>query len=178
MRDRIQESGVRSENEEHLLPAFCLLLSPFRRLPTAFEGPQVSHRAGRDLRYACPLPTAHCLLHLREAGWRGLLAGMAAPRQDVAADRERKTSVLSQKFVYGVSPDVSGRKSVAHGVSRGYANPPSPPSPLPPARERGAEGGVRTPSPKAGALGYPALRDPCRGCGTATRNWKTLLANF
>jgi hypothetical protein len=65
-----------------------------------------------------------------------------------------EASVLSQKFVDEVSPDLSGRKRVAHGVSRGYANPPSPPSPLPPARERGAEGGVRAPCPRAGALGY------------------------
>jgi hypothetical protein len=57
-------------------------------------------------------------------------------------------------FVDKASPDLSGRKRVAHGVSRGYANPPSPPSPLPPARERGAEGGVRAPSPRADALGY------------------------
>ena len=61
---------------------------------------------------------------------------------------------MSQKFVDEVSPSADGRKRVAHGVSRGYANPPSPPSPLPPARERGAEGGVRAPSPRAGALGY------------------------
>jgi hypothetical protein len=63
------------------------------------------------------------------------------------------SSVLSQKFVDEVSPQ-SGRKKVAHGVSRGYGSPPSPPSPLPPARERGAEGGVRALSPRAGALGY------------------------
>jgi len=31
---------------------------------------------------------------------------------------------------------------------------PLPLSPLPPARERGAEGGVRASSPRAGALGY------------------------
>jgi hypothetical protein len=43
----IRESGVRSGNEEHLMPAFCFLLS------------------------------ADCLLNLREAGWRQLLAGMA-----------------------------------------------------------------------------------------------------
>jgi hypothetical protein len=65
-------------------------------------------------------------------------------------------TVLSQKFVDEVSPDASGRKKVAHGVSRGLGNgaPPSPPSPLPPARERGAEGGVRALSPRACALGY------------------------
>ena len=63
------------------------------------------------------------------------------------------TSVLSQKFVEEVSPR-SGRKNVAHGVSRGSASPPSPPSPLPPARERGAEGGVRAVQPRAHALGY------------------------
>jgi hypothetical protein len=60
-------------------------------------------------------------------------------------------------FVDKASPDLSGRKRVAHGVSRGYANPPSPPSPLPPARERGCPAlrdGVRAPCPRAGALGY------------------------
>jgi hypothetical protein len=30
-----------------------------------------------------------------------------------------KSSVLNQKFVDEVSPDASGRKNVAHGVSRG-----------------------------------------------------------
>jgi hypothetical protein len=39
---RSQEPGVRSEKEGHLLPAFCLLLSAFRRLPIA-------------------LPTAYCI---------------------------------------------------------------------------------------------------------------------
>jgi len=43
---------------------------------------------------------------------------------------------------------------VAHGVSRGGARPPSPPTPLPPGRERGAEGGVRGVFPRADALGY------------------------
>ena len=62
--------------------------------------------------------------------------------------------MLSQRLVDEVSPDLSGRKRVAHGVSRGYTNPPSPPSPLPPARERGAEGGERASSPRADALGY------------------------
>ena len=33
---------------------------------------------------------------------------------------------MSQKFVNEVSPSGDGRKRVAHGVSRGYANPPSP----------------------------------------------------
>jgi len=49
------------------------------------------------------------------------------------------------EFVDEISPDVSGRKNVAHGpaVRDGSANPPSPPSPLPLARERGVEGGVR-----------------------------------
>ena len=63
------------------------------------------------------------------------------------------SSVLSQKFVEEVSPR-SGRKNVAHGVSRGSASPPSPPSPLPLGRERGAEGGVRALHPRACALGY------------------------
>ena len=63
-------------------------------------------------------------------------------------------SVLSQKFIEEVSPDLSGRKNVAHGVSRGSANPPSPPPSLPLGRERGAEGGVRALHPRACALGY------------------------
>jgi hypothetical protein len=42
-----QDSEVRSQNEEHLLSADCLLL------------------------------TADCLLHLSEAGWGGLYAGTA-----------------------------------------------------------------------------------------------------
>jgi len=67
---------------------------------------------------------------------------------------ECASSVLSQKFVEEVSPDVSGRKNVAHGVSRGSASPPLPPSPLPLGRERGAEGGVRAVHPRACALGY------------------------
>ena len=62
------------------------------------------------------------------------------------------TSDLSQKFVEEVSPQ-SGRKNLAHGVSRGSVWPPSPPSPLPPARERGAEGGVRATFPTAYAMG-------------------------
>src|SRR5271157_3378474 len=47
-----------------------------------------------------------------------------------------------------------GRQKVAHGVSRGLARPTFPPSPLPPRRERGAEGGVRVLPPRAHALGY------------------------
>ena len=93
----------------------------------------------------------------------------------------RIASVLSQKFVDEVSPSADGRKRVAHGVSRGYANLPSPLAPLPPARERGvpqSRDGVRAPSPRAGALGYPALRDPCRGYGTAIRNGKTVSPHF
>ena len=70
-----------------------------------------------------------------------------------------EASVPNQKFVDEVSPDLSGRKRVAHGPAErdGYANPPSPPSPLPPARERGVpqtRGRVRAASPRAGALGY------------------------
>src|SRR5208337_4201923 len=43
---RSQESGVRSQNEEHLLSAFCFLPSAFCLLPSAF----------------CFLPSAFCLL--------------------------------------------------------------------------------------------------------------------
>jgi hypothetical protein len=80
---------------------------------------------------------------------------------------------LSQKSVDEVSPDVSGRKSVAHGVSRGYAKPPSPPSPLPPAREWGAEGGVRVPSPRADALGYDLT--PLPGLWNGHPKWEDLV---
>ena len=45
------------------------------------------------------------------------------------------------------------RHNIAHGVSRGSRYHPSPPTPLPPARERGAEGGVRAFQPRARALG-------------------------
>jgi len=77
---RSQKSGVRSQNEEHLLSADCLL--PFK-----------GRRSGeRDLRYACLLPTAYCLLHLREAGWRGLLAGMAALDKMSPPTGKEKTS--------------------------------------------------------------------------------------
>ena len=48
----------------------------------------------------------------------------------------------------------SGRKNLAHGVSRGSTNALSPPSPLPLKRERGAEGGVKAVGPRADALGY------------------------
>ena len=61
--------------------------------------------------------------------------------------------VLSQKLVEEASPR-SGRRHLAHGVSRGSASPPSPPSPLPLGRERGAEGRVRGIQPRAYALGY------------------------
>jgi hypothetical protein len=57
-----------------------------------------------------------------------------------------------QKVVEEVSPR-SGRNNVAHGVSRGWEAPSLTPSPLPPARERGAEGGERVSEPRAYALG-------------------------
>jgi len=63
------------------------------------------------------------------------------------------SSVPSRKLVEEVSPR-SGRKNVAHGVSRGSMRFPSRPSPLPPERERGAKGGVRAAPPRACALGY------------------------
>ena|GEM_PF-1394045 len=57
-------------------------------------------------------------------------------------------SVMSRKFVDEVSPDLSGRKRVAHGPAGrdGYANPPSPP----------------IPSPARAGEGCPALRDGVR----------------
>ena len=75
----------------------------------------------------------------------------------LASCQRWQSSVLSQKFLEEVSPDLSGRKNVAHGVSRGSANPPSPPSPLPLGRERGVpqtRDGVRALHPRACALGY------------------------
>jgi len=81
-------------------------------------------------------------------------SGSAAPLcvglQD-AAPTERK-NLLAE-----TSPDSSSRserKNLAHGVSRGSASVPSPPTPLPLGRERGAEGGVRAFDPRADALGY------------------------
>ena len=66
------------------------------------------------------------------------------------------SSVPSRKLVEEVSPR-SGRKNVAHGVSRGSMRFPSRPSPLPPERERGVRqptDGVRAAPPRACALGY------------------------
>src|SRR5271157_1017141 len=60
---------------------------------------------------------------------------------------------LVLRVVETVSPR-SGRQHVAHGVSRGWADATLTPSPLPPQRERGAEGGVRAIPPRAYALGY------------------------
>jgi len=75
------------------------------------------------------------------------------------------TGVPSQKLIEEVSPR-SGRKNLAHGVGWGSAGPPSPPPPLAPERERGAEGGVRASSPRAYALGYflPPLTGLRKGC--------------
>ena len=77
-------------------------------------------------------------------------------KADVCATRPL-SSVLSQRFVKEPSPSADGRKNLAHGVSRGCGGPPSPPSPLPPARERGVRqqtDGVRAVQPRACALGY------------------------
>jgi len=40
----------------------------------------------------CFPPTAYCLLYLREAGWRGLLAGMAALDKMSPPTGKEKTS--------------------------------------------------------------------------------------
>ena len=87
--DRRGVSGVRNENEDHLMPAFCFLLSAFRRLLTPFEVPQVPRQAGasseRDLRYPCFLPTVF------EGGMmEGALGRHGRSGQDVTADRGRK----------------------------------------------------------------------------------------
>jgi hypothetical protein len=61
-KSRFPEAGFRSENEEHFLPALCLLLSAFRRLPAAFQADGMEKALCR--------PGSH--------------------GQDVTADRERK----------------------------------------------------------------------------------------
>jgi len=61
-------------------------------------------------------------------------------------------------------------------VSRGYANPPSPASPLPPPRERGAEGGVRALTPRAGALGYDLA--PLTGLGNSRPQGDDFVSEF
>ena len=77
-----QKSEVRSQNEEHLLSADCL-----RRAagPPAGRG---KLRAGPALR----LLTADCLLHMREAGWRGFFAGMPALDKMSPPTMKEKTS--------------------------------------------------------------------------------------
>ncbi|SPE34141.1 hypothetical protein SBA2_860011 [Acidobacteriia bacterium SbA2] len=84
------------------------------------------------------------------------------------SDEETIASVASQKFVEYVSPRC-GRQRVAHGVSRGSARPPSPPSPLPLGRERGAEGGVR-------AVQLILFASEGRGFSPAAENGPTLRA--
>jgi len=59
-KSRIQEPGFRSQNEEHLFSAFCLLL------------------------------TADRLLHLKGIRVGGTLGPYGSLRQDVTADGERK----------------------------------------------------------------------------------------
>jgi len=95
-------------------------------------------------------------------------------REGVGAQRlqrkfVRRISFMSQKLVNEVSPDLSGRNRVAHGVSRGSRSPPSPPSPLPLARARGLEGDVRAPSPRAAALGNDLTPLPGLWSGRAKR---------
>ena len=62
-----QDSGFRSQNEEHLLSALWLLFSALRFLPSAY-----------------------CLLHLRGVRVGGSLGPYRSLRQDVIAGRERK----------------------------------------------------------------------------------------
>gem|GEM_PF-4252650 len=61
----------------------------------------------------------------------GLFAGLLLKRGQNATPGER------------MQPAAAGGIYVAQGASPGSGCPPSPPSPLPPARERGAEGEVR-----------------------------------
>ena len=62
-------------------------------------------------------------------------------------------SVLGRKSGEEFSPR-SGRQHATHGASRGLADRPLSPSPHPPQRERGTEGGARAIKPWASALGY------------------------
>jgi len=96
-------------------------------------------------------------------------------RFDAAGSREQ-ASILSQKLVAEFSPSADGRQNVAHGVSRGYPNPPSPPAPLPRGRERGAEGGVRAVPPRAYALGY--FLTPLTGLLSRGGIVSTYVANY
>ena len=84
---------------------------------------------------------------------------------DRGAFAAAKHLIVSPRVV--ISPRC-GRHTVAHGVSRGSGCLPSPPSPLPPARERGAEGGVRAPYP--GLAPWATISRPCRGFGTTARS--------
>jgi len=58
-RCQVSKSGVRSWNEERLLPAFCFLPSTFRLVPSAFCV---------LLSAFCFLPSVGCLLHLGSGG--------------------------------------------------------------------------------------------------------------
>ena len=72
--------GFRSQNEEHLLSADCLLALKRRR------------SGERDLRYVCMLPTAYCLLPTASegVGMERALGRHGGAGQDVNADRGRK----------------------------------------------------------------------------------------
>jgi len=54
----------------------------------------------------------------------------------------------------------------------GHRGLPLPPSPLPPRRERGAEGGVRVPFPTAYAMGYDLTPQP------GLRNGRVRVTDF
>jgi hypothetical protein len=80
---------------------------------------------------------------------------------DIYEVPNRKKFLINASLVSSVSSSLRNsalefsseeRHNVAHGASRGLRHLPSPPSPLPPARERGAEGGVRACEPRARAL--------------------------
>jgi len=90
--------------------------------------------------------------------------------------RWRRPDIAFQKLAECVSPSADGRKRVAHGVSRGFVRPPSPPPPLPLGRERGAAGGVRAVQPRAHALGY--LMPPLTGLLPRGRIVSTYIANY
>ncbi len=80
-----QKSEVRNQNEEHLLSADCL-----RRA----AGPESGTCA----------TTAYCLLHLREAGWKGHFGGVVAlDKMSPPTGKERTRDVENRTSNAGMS---------------------------------------------------------------------------
>jgi hypothetical protein len=79
---RSQESGARIQIEEHMPSAGCLP------------------------------PTADCLLHFRQAGWRRLFAGVAAlDWKSPLTGKERSSDVKNRPINTGMSMKTKGRLS-------------------------------------------------------------------